>query len=213
MNEPRIVTNRLTLRLARASDAPALLSYFTDNAAHLAPTSPLLPPEFFTEPYWRAQIARNQEEFAAGRSVRLFLFPRDKPDTIIGTLSLNTIVRGAAHYCDLGYSLAENRQGQGLMSEAIIAAIRYAFDELRLHRVKAAYLPTNERSARLLRRLGFVVEGVRARLSADPGAVAGSGAGGAAQPGVARSGLSVRGNDQAMRSAGRGDQEQRRPGR
>ena len=112
-----------------------------------------------TEPYWRAQVAHNREEFAAGRSVRLFLFPRDEPETVVGGLSLNTIVRGAAHYCDLGYSLAENRQGQGLMSEAVLAAIRYAFDELKLHRVKAAYLPTNERSGGLLRRLGFVVEG------------------------------------------------------
>jgi ribosomal-protein-alanine N-acetyltransferase len=159
VNEPGIVTDRLILRLAGASDIPALLSYFTDNAAHLAPTSPLLPPEFFTEPYWRAQVARNREEFFAGRSVRLYLFPRGEPNAVIGNLSLNSIVRGAAHYCDLGYSLAEDRQGQGLMSEAVAAAIRFAFDELRLHRVKAAYLPTNERSARLLRRLGFVVEG------------------------------------------------------
>ncbi len=156
---PTIVTERLIIRLAEPSDAPALLRYFTENAAHLAPTSPLLPPDFLTELYWQTQIARNQEEFAAGRSVRLYLFPRDQPDIVIGNLSLNTIVRGAAHYCDLGYSLAADRQGHGLMSEAVAAAIRYAFAELGLHRVKAAYLPTNERSARLLRRLGFVVEG------------------------------------------------------
>jgi ribosomal-protein-alanine N-acetyltransferase len=159
MNAPVIVTDRLTLRLAAPADIPALLRYFTENADYLAPTSPLLPPEFFTERYWHAQVARNREEFAAGRSVRMFLFPNDAPETVVGNLSLNTIVRGAAHSCDLGYSLAEDRQGQGLMSEAVAAAIRYAFEELRLHRVKAAYLPTNERSGRLLRRLGFVVEG------------------------------------------------------
>ncbi len=158
-NEPVIVTERLTLRLAAPSDIPALLRYFTENAAHLAPTSPLLPADFYTETYWRAQSARNQEEFAAGRSVRMYLFPHDAPETVVGNLSLNTIVRGAAHYCDLGYSLAEDRQRQGLMSEAVVAAVRYAFEDLRLHRVKAAYLPTNERSGRLLRRLGFVVEG------------------------------------------------------
>lgn len=159
VNEPVIVTERLTIRLAEPGDIPALLRYFTDNAVYLAPTSPLLPLEFFTETFWQAQVARNRDEFAAGRSARMHLFPHDDPDVVIGNLSLNTIVRGAAHACDLGYSLAEDRQGQGLMSEAVAAAIRYAFDELRLHRVKAAYLPTNERSGRLLRRLGFVVEG------------------------------------------------------
>jgi ribosomal-protein-alanine N-acetyltransferase len=159
VNEPVIITERLTIRLAAPGDIPALLRYFTENAAYLTPTAPLLPPAFFTEPYWQAQVARNREEFAAGRSVRMHLFPHNAPETVIGSLSLNNIVRGAAHYCDLGYSLAEDRQGQGLMSEAVAAAIRYAFDELRLHRVKAAYLPTNERSGRLLRRLGFAVEG------------------------------------------------------
>ena len=159
MIEPIIVTERLTLRLAEPNDIPALLRYFTDNATYLAPTSPLLPPNSSTESYWLGQVARNREEFAAGRSVRVFLFPRDEPEVLIGGISLNNIVRGAAHYCDLGYSLAEDRQGQGLMSEAVAAPIRYAFADLRLHRVNAAYLPTNERSARLLRRLGFVVEG------------------------------------------------------
>ena len=33
------------------------------------------------------------------------------------------------------------------------------FQELRMHRIMANYLPTNERSGSLLRRLGFKVEG------------------------------------------------------
>ncbi len=159
MARPIIATERLILRLAEPADIPALLRFFRANADHLAPTSPQPPPDFLTEPYWQRQVTRNQDDFAAGRAVKLFLFPSDEPEVVIGGLSLNTIVRGAAHYCDLGYLLAAERQGQGLMSEAVAAAIRYAFENLGLHRVKAAYLPTNERSARLLRRLGFVVEG------------------------------------------------------
>lgn len=45
------------------------------------------------------------------------------------------------------------------MEEALRAAIRYAFADLRLHRVMANYMPANERSGRVLRRLGFTVEG------------------------------------------------------
>ena len=37
--------------------------------------------------------------------------------------------------------------------------MKHAFETLQLHRVTANYQPTNERSAKLLRRLGFVVEG------------------------------------------------------
>ena len=45
------------------------------------------------------------------------------------------------------------------MSEALGAGIGHIFGPLALHRIMANYLPTNERSGRLLRRLGFVVEG------------------------------------------------------
>ncbi len=69
------------------------------------------------------------------------------------------IVRGAAQFCYLGYSIDESKQGLGLMSEALRAAIGYVFSELRLHRIMANYMPTNERSGNLLKRLGFKVEG------------------------------------------------------
>jgi len=45
------------------------------------------------------------------------------------------------------------------MAEALRALIAYAFGELGFHRIMANYIPTNERSGLLLRRLGFVVEG------------------------------------------------------
>jgi ribosomal-protein-alanine N-acetyltransferase len=41
------------------------------------------------------------------------------------------------------------------MREALQAVVAHAFDELRLHRLEANHLPENERSARLLARLGF----------------------------------------------------------
>ena len=51
---------------------------------------------------------------------------------------------------------------RGLVGErvrALAAAIAYCFEEMKLHRIMANYMPTNERSARLLRKLGFVPEG------------------------------------------------------
>ncbi len=46
------------------------------------------------------------------------------------------------------------------MTEALLVATRWAFKELRLHRIMANYQPRNERSGRLLERLGFVREGL-----------------------------------------------------
>ena len=47
------------------------------------------------------------------------------------------------------------------MSEAIAAGIEEMFSpRVNLHRVQAAYRPENARSARVLERLGFQVEGL-----------------------------------------------------
>ena len=160
MSAPTLITtSRLIIRLAEHGDIPALLCFYRENADHLAPTSPLPPTDFLTEAVWLRQVTRNNKDFAEGRAVKFFLFDKSEPATVVGSISLNNIVHGAAYYCDLGYALGEDRQGQGLMSESAAAVIRYAFDEMGLHRVKAAYLPTNDRSGHLLRRLGFVVEG------------------------------------------------------
>jgi ribosomal-protein-alanine N-acetyltransferase len=45
------------------------------------------------------------------------------------------------------------------MSEAVRAVVDYAFAELNLHRIMANYMPTNERSGNLLKRLGFSIDG------------------------------------------------------
>lgn len=45
------------------------------------------------------------------------------------------------------------------MHEALEAGLAWAFGELDLHRVMANHLPRNQRSARLLQRLGFEREG------------------------------------------------------
>ncbi len=156
---PTVVSDRLTLRLLAPADVPAVLAYQVANAAHLAPTSPLPPPGYLTEAFWRERVERDRADAADGRAVRFFLFPNGEPGRVVGNLAVNNITRGAAFFCDLGYALAANRQGQGLMGEAVAAAVRYAFADLGLRRVKAAYLPGNKRSGRLLRRLGFAVEG------------------------------------------------------
>ncbi len=45
------------------------------------------------------------------------------------------------------------------MTEALAAAIPHAFERFGIERIRASYLPSNERSARVLARLGFVSSG------------------------------------------------------
>ena len=68
--------------------------------------------------------------------------------------------RGPFQACSLGYAVAERFEGQGLMREALEAAIQFVFNELSFHRIMANHLPENFRSAGLLNRLGFKTEGL-----------------------------------------------------
>jgi ribosomal-protein-alanine N-acetyltransferase len=87
---------------------------------------------------------------------------REEPQTIYGSINLTGITQGAFHAANLGYSLDATRTGRGYMTEALEEVIRFAFDELNLHRVAASHMPENKSSARVLEKLSFVREGYAA---------------------------------------------------
>jgi ribosomal-protein-alanine N-acetyltransferase len=159
MERPHLTTPRLILRLGEPEDVPEILRYYQENRDHLTPWWPRWPSDFFTLEYLRRRVRQDAEEFAQDRSVRLFLFLLESPERVIGGINFNQIVRGAAQYCTVGYGLGQAEEGRGYMMEGLSAGIRYMFEERRLHRIMANYIPTNLRSAAVLKRLGFVVEG------------------------------------------------------
>jgi ribosomal-protein-alanine N-acetyltransferase len=156
---PILRTERLIVRLADRADRDACLAYYRDNESHLAPFSPLWPADFFTRSFWDRQISLNVDEYLADSSLRMFVFTQAEPKKVIGNVSLGGFLRSAAQFCYLGYGLAADKQGEGYMTEAVRAIVQFGFAELNMHRIMANYVPTNERSGNLLRRVGFTVEG------------------------------------------------------
>jgi len=153
-------TERLSLSLPGGEAAPRLVNYFETNRSHLEPWEPPFPRGLFTSTFWEQRLEQNRQEYRAGKSMRLVLQEKHAPTgPIVGLANFTQIVRGAFMCCTLGYSLDQDMQGQGIMREALATALRHVFDEMGMHRVQANYIPTNERSGRLLRHLGFVVEG------------------------------------------------------
>lgn len=160
---PELEGDRVRLRLGRDDDAPAIVAYFRDNLERLRGSMPRPAPTLLTEAHWREQTARSLEDFRADRAVRLFVFLKESEGRgagdVAGTVNFTQIARGPARSCVLGYGIAGGLEGKGYMTEALRLALAYAFGPLGLHRVSANYRPTNARSGRLLRKLGFVVEG------------------------------------------------------
>lgn len=152
-------TARLRIRLPRLEDAAEVAQYYLRNRHHLAPVEPLRPAVFFTREFWEARAVEIADEFEREVSARMVLVRKDAPERVIGTVSLTSIQRGPLQGANLGYSLDQAFQGQGLMLEALVAVVEFAFGSLHLHRIFAGYMPTNDRSARVLRNLGFEVIG------------------------------------------------------
>ena len=156
---PRLVGEGFELRLADVSDVPRILAYRRENADFFAPFEPLRDADHFTEDYWLRQVETHRVEFEEGRAVRMVMLQPAPDSRVLGIVAFSNIVRGPLQSCFVGYALAEDQQGKGLMTEALRLGIRYMFDEMNLHRISANYLPHNTSSAAVLKRLGFTVEG------------------------------------------------------
>lgn len=155
-SEPRIVTKRLILEAPEPEAAPLVAAYFERNKEHLVPWEPPRPEGFTTAAFWRERLAKNRLEVLQDQGLRLYLF---KDDAVVGACNFTQIARGPFQACYLGYSIDKRLEGQGYMSEALRAAIAHVFEKMRLHRIMANHLPENVRSAALLQKLGFEVEG------------------------------------------------------
>lgn len=154
----RLDTERLILRPALGGDALQIRAYHLSNRDHLQPWAATRQPDFFDLDAVIRRIANIEQERLAGRGLYLLICDRESAQ-MIGECHFGNIVLGAFLACHLGYSLAEQAQGRGLMTEALRRAIAYVFDDLQLHRIMANHRPENERSARVLAALGFEREG------------------------------------------------------
>jgi ribosomal-protein-serine acetyltransferase len=95
------------------------------------------------------------EMFAAHDGFTAAIWHRGRVAGVIGTHRIDWRNRRA----ELGYWLAEEFQGRGLMSDACRLAIAHLFDEMDLHRVEIRCAAGNTKSNAIPRRLGFKLEG------------------------------------------------------
>jgi len=87
-----------------------------------------------------------------------------KTGEIIGRVSAMNVIRSVTQSSFLGYFINNNHWGRGYGSEAVRGFVDVAFKELKLHRLEAGIEPTNKRSIRLIKSLGFRREGVKKRI-------------------------------------------------
>ena len=112
-----------------------------------------------TVEHWKKYIETAQAELETGSAIRFLVFHEDNDSIPIAKINYSQIFRGLFQACYLGYGMDKDYCGQGFMTAALQATIDYMFNELNMHRIMANYMPQNNASARVLEKLGFVVEG------------------------------------------------------
>lgn len=82
---------------------------------------------------------------------------------LVGEMNVSSIQRGPFQNAYVGYWIDQRVAGQGYTPEALVVAMRFAFEELRLHRLQIAIIPRNRPSRRVVEKLGIRLEGMAER--------------------------------------------------
>ncbi len=82
------------------------------------------------------------------------IFKNDEKE-LVGTINLFHILRRSSQSAFIGYFLDKKHNGKGYTTEATKLIVKYAFNELKLHRIEAGVQPHNIGSIRVLEKSGF----------------------------------------------------------
>ena len=107
----------------------------------------------------RSNARERERQLGAGAGFGIFV-----DGAFAGEINVNNIVRGAFQNAYVGYWIDEARAGQGLMPESVVVTLKYAFEELRLHRIQISIIPRNAPSRRVMAKLNLREEGVAVRF-------------------------------------------------
>jgi RimJ/RimL family protein N-acetyltransferase len=147
---PYLTGDRVTLRTLEEEDVEFVRdgvnhpSVWKSVGGQSTPTNRLLEQSFFEE------LSRDDDAVA-------FVVTDD--ETRVGVVELQPIdwEKGVA---EVAIWIDAARQGQGYATEALQITVDYAFDQLRLHKVRTEVFDFNEASRLLMDRVGFKREGV-----------------------------------------------------
>ena len=155
IEQPVLETTRLRLRPLELSDASAIQT--AAGAREIADTMISLPHPY---PAGEAEryVARRQSEREAGHSAT-FTIEQKSQGRFCGLVEVRDIDREHSQ-AELSFWLAVEDWGQGFMSEAIRAVVRYAFESLGLNRLFAYHMLRNPTCGRVLDKNGFKQEGL-----------------------------------------------------
>jgi len=165
----RLLSRKTELRMPVSGDYIEWSRLRAESRHFLRPWEPTWPRDDLTRMAYRRRLRRYHREIRADEGYAFFVFSRET-GALVGGITLAHVKRGVTQSCSMGYWAGERYAGRGLMGDAVRALVPFCFDTLGLNRIEAATLPHNERSIRLLKRVGFTEEGFARRFLCIDGA-------------------------------------------
>lgn len=154
----RLESPRLRLRPLELEDAEAITALLQDPA--IARWTNSIPWPYSLDDA-RAYLSTRSDADATGDSF-VWAMVEKKSDAFAGTIGLHDVHpdRGRA---ELGYWIGQPFREKGYTTEAARRVLSWAFEVARFERIQATYMPGNDASAGVMRRIGMQPEGLLRR--------------------------------------------------
>ena len=150
---PRLETDRLILRKTRMEDVGDVFAYASD-------------PEVMEFMAWAPHTSIGDTRTYLDSASKVS--PKKDIGFVIELKATGRVIGGCGYHhfdeknrkLEAGYVLHRHYWGQGYVTEALRALIRYAFDEMGVHRLEAWCDVRNARSIRVMEKCGMTCEGI-----------------------------------------------------
>ena len=162
---PRLYGQRVMLRPISAQDFAAWREVRVRNESWLVPWEPIrqpgMPDLARDRPAFEARCAARDRERSNDHAYPFGVFIDQQ---FAGEVNLNNITRGALQSASVGYWIDQARAGHGYIAESVVVLIRFAFEQLQLHRLEVCIVPRNLNSRRVMEKLRLRNEGIAERF-------------------------------------------------
>lgn len=132
------------------------------------------PDDTESKPAFNARCGAREREWqlGTGYGFGIFVGPAGAHGAswaLAGEINLSGVQRGPFQNTYVGYWIDEAQAGNGYVPESLVTVARFAFEDLRLHRLQVAIIPRNTASRRVVEKLELRDEGIAVRYLAING--------------------------------------------
>ena len=149
-----IADGEIRLRLRADSDTPAIVAACRDPEVPRWTRVPE-PYDESTAAEWAAESGRQQE---SGEGLHLVIADLES-DHFLGSIGVHNINRSEGR-CDIGYFLAPEARGRGIMTRAVGLLSGWIFQSLPVERIEITIEPANAASRAVAERAAYTFEGI-----------------------------------------------------